>query len=133
MPHRKRFRRTDVRFKGVEQLLKAKSIPPTQEFIPGLTELLVKAGTIQKVDPFSVVGLIAKEAQRLDAENPTGPDEEIDPRIVLLLDLGSKIILEMDPIVRERCRDNPKALAEWEDIMKGLPKADNEDANESNT
>jgi hypothetical protein len=133
MTRRKRFRRTELRLKGVEQLVKAKSVPAQAEALPGLAALLAKAGKMENLNPFSVMDLIVKEVQRIDKENPTGPDEETDPRIVKLLDLGTKIIREMDPIIRENARNDPQALAEWDDIMQGLYEADKEEAAKSDS
>jgi NAD-specific glutamate dehydrogenase len=41
-----------------------------------------------------------------------------DPKMVELVERMTKAIDELDPIVRETMRDNPEALAEWEDIMR---------------
>ncbi|HEX8493705.1 MAG TPA: hypothetical protein VF658_12735 [Pyrinomonadaceae bacterium] len=41
-----------------------------------------------------------------------------DPKMVELVERMTKAIDELDPIVREAMRDNPEALAEWEDIMR---------------
>ena len=66
---------------------------------------------------FKRIGFIVDEVKRLDEENPTGPDEETDPRIVKLLDEAERVIRLLDPIVRETYCDNPAALAEWDDIV----------------
>ena len=48
---------------------------------------------------FSKLDKIIKEIQRLDEENPTGEDEETDPRIVALLAEGDEIVKELDPLM----------------------------------
>ena len=67
---------------------------------------------------FSRLDYIIKEVARLDKENPTGPDEETDPRIVELLNEGMKIQKELDPLMRGTFRNNPAKFAEWESIMQ---------------
>ena len=67
---------------------------------------------------FSRLDYIIKEIARLDKENPTGPDEETDPRIVELLNEGTEIQKELDPLMRGTFRNNPDKLAEWDSIMK---------------
>jgi hypothetical protein len=69
-------------------------------------------------DMFKRIGEIVDEVKRLDKENPTGPDEETDPRIVSLLDEARRLRLRLDPIVRETYRDDPASLAEWVEIMQ---------------
>jgi superfamily I DNA and RNA helicase len=61
---------------------------------------------------------IIKEVARLDQENPTGPDEESDPRIEKLLDEALRIQKALDIIVREVYRNSPEKLAEWERIIQ---------------
>jgi hypothetical protein len=57
------------------------------------------------------------EVERLDKENPTGPDEETDPRIVALLAEMDEEVKVLDPIVRKTLRHQPEKLAEWDEIM----------------
>jgi hypothetical protein len=66
---------------------------------------------------FSKLDKIIKEIQRLDEENPTGEDEEADPRIEALLAEGEAIQKELDPLMRETFRGRPATLAEWDSIM----------------
>lgn len=66
---------------------------------------------------FSKLDKIIREIQRLDAENPTGEDEETDPRIVELLAEGDAICKELDPMMRETFRGRRAAIAEWDSIM----------------
>jgi hypothetical protein len=72
---------------------------------------------------FKRIGFIVSEVERLDKENPTGPDEETDPRIVKLLDEAERIMRLLDPIVRETFRDRPAELAEWDDIVRSCEDA----------
>ena len=37
---------------------------------------------------------------------------------------------KLDPVVREAMRDNPEALAEWEDIMRKFDELDKEELEE---
>ncbi len=67
---------------------------------------------------FSKMDYIIKEIARLDAENPTGPGEETDPRIVELLKEGMEIQKELDPLMRGTFRHDPAKLAEWDSIMR---------------
>ncbi|HEY0405651.1 MAG TPA: hypothetical protein VGC89_07975, partial [Pyrinomonadaceae bacterium] len=66
---------------------------------------------------FKLVGEKVDEVKRLDKENPTGPDEETDPRIVALLAEMKEHIKELDPLVRRAYRYRPEALLEWDEIM----------------
>ena len=74
---------------------------------------------------------IIKEVARLDKENPTGPDEETDPRIVELLNEGMKIQKELDPLMRGTFRNNPAKLAEWESIMQTYHELNSEETGQS--
>lgn len=85
------------------------------------------------LNPFKLLNHIIKEIQRLDQENPTGPDEPTDPRIVKLLDLGNQLIKEMDPVIREQHRDNPKLLAEWDSLMQPFYDAEKENNGKADT
>ncbi|MBD0370078.1 MAG: hypothetical protein ICV60_04535 [Pyrinomonadaceae bacterium] len=67
---------------------------------------------------FDLLDRITESVERIDKENPTGPDEETDPRIVTLLEMGQRITDLLDPLVRENFKDNPDKLAEWDDIMR---------------
>jgi hypothetical protein len=80
---------------------------------------------------FSKIGRIIEEIQRIDKENPTGPDEETDPRIVALLDEGVKTINELDPIIRETFRNDYATLSHWDKITQihdGPPEDDSTQA-----
>ena len=68
-------------------------------------------------DLFDRVGYLVREVERIDKENPTGPDEETDPRIVAMLAEMDDIVKELDPIVRKTLHDRPLALVEWDEIM----------------
>lgn len=51
--------------------------------------------------------------------DPSAPDDEdTDEHVRKLLDEGTKTVRELDPLVREHCKDDPAALAEWEEIMR---------------
>ena len=76
---------------------------------------------------FKKMDYIIKEIARLDKENPTGPDEETDPRIVELLKEGMKIQKELDPLMRGTFPNNPEKLAEWDSIMHMCDDLDEED------
>ena len=66
---------------------------------------------------FQLLDRVMKSIERIDKENPTGPDEETDPRIVAFLKIAQKITDRLDPLVRENYKDNPVRLAEWDEIM----------------
>jgi hypothetical protein len=58
--------------------------------------------------------IILDKVKRIDEDDP---NEESDPRIVRLLEEADVITKCLDPIIRERVRHDPAALAEWEDII----------------
>ena len=66
---------------------------------------------------FAKLDRILKEIARLDEENPTGPDDEADPRIEKLLVEAEEIQNELDPLMRGTFRGRPATLAEWDRIM----------------
>jgi hypothetical protein len=76
---------------------------------------------------FSRMDYIIKEIAKLDKENPTGPDEETDPRIVKLLAEGMRIQKELDPLMRGTFRNHQATLAEWDSIMHMCDDLDAED------
>jgi hypothetical protein len=61
------------------------------------------------------------------AVNPNLTDEERDRLISEALDRGMKAVEQLDPIVRETFRDDPAALAEWDEIMHMCDDLDEED------
>ena len=80
---------------------------------------------------FTRMHYIIEEIARLDEENPTGPDEETDPRIVELIKEGMEIQKELDPLMRGTFRHDPARLAEWDSIMHMCDDLDEEDAGKS--
>ena len=78
-------------------------------------------------DLFERMDVIIAEIERLDRENPTGPDEETDPRIQKLLEEGTEITKQLDPLMRRRFRHNPAKLAEWDDIIHMCDDPDEDD------
>jgi hypothetical protein len=69
---------------------------------------LDEAGLLQRL------GVIIEKVERIDTDNP---EEESDPRIRKLQDEGRLICARLDPIMRERVRHDPAALAEWDEII----------------
>jgi hypothetical protein len=90
-----------------------------------------KEGEMQNENLLSRLDYIIKEIARLDRENPTGPDEETDPRIVKLLKEGMEIQKELDPLMRETFRNRQATLAEWDSIMHMCDEPETKDAGES--
>jgi len=43
--------------------------------------------------------------------------EPTDPKVRAAIEKGMNAVRQLDPIVREAVRDDPAALAEWDDIM----------------
>jgi len=86
---------------------------------------------MQHENLFSRMDYIIEEIARLDKENPTGPDEETDPRIVELLNEGMKIQKELDPLMRETFRHRQATLVEWDSIMHMCDDLDAEDVGKS--
>jgi hypothetical protein len=72
---------------------------------------------VSEEELFIRISVIVDKVHRLNRENPTGPDEPTDPRIVKLLDEAGIITKQLDPLMRERYRDNPAKLAEWDEII----------------
>lgn len=64
-------------------------------------------------DLFERQRVVVEKVKVMDAEDP---DRDADPRIGELLAEGRAIMKRLNPIVRERLRDDPAALAEWDDI-----------------
>lgn len=72
---------------------------------------------ILKLDEASLLrrlSVIIDKVKRIDEDDPK---EEADSRIGKLLDEGHIICACLDPIMRERHRDNPAKLAEWDEIF----------------
>jgi len=86
---------------------------------------------MQHENLFSRLNQICDEVVRLNKENPTGPDEETDPRIVRLLAEGQAIQKELDPLVRATYRNHPAKLAEWDIMMHLCDDLDEEDDHKS--
>ena len=59
-------------------------------------------------DLFKRMDVINEETKRLGEENPTGPDET-DPHVHKLIEEGVEIVKQLDPIMREKFRDDPAA------------------------
>ena len=72
---------------------------------------------MKKDELFKNIGTNGGKSQKPDGEDPDGPEEERDPRIAQLIEEGMRAIEQLDPIVREKFRDDPAALAEWDEIM----------------
>ena len=76
-----------------------------------------KKSKMRDDNPLAKLDDLFKQMAERDKENPSGPDEETDPRIVALLAEGLRLQQELDPIVRETFKDQPEVLAEWDSIM----------------
>jgi hypothetical protein len=80
--------------------------------------------------PFERIGRLFRQIERqrktrsLDSAKPPGRSAQE------LIDKGLAIIDELDPIVRETYRDQPEALAEWEEIMQELKEINEDETNE---
>jgi hypothetical protein len=72
---------------------------------------------VKALNLFARMHVICEEIDRLDKEFPSGPDEPTHPRIVELIAEGEQVQKQLDPLVRERMRDYPEKLAEWDKIM----------------
>ena len=68
-------------------------------------------------DLFGEPNGVSKRIERLGIAKSTDAERERDAEIKRLLEKGMRITRELDPIVRETCRDNKEALAEWDEIM----------------
>src|SRR5437763_16843833 len=79
-------------------------------------------------DLFKRMDVINEETKRLGEENPTGPDET-DPHVHKLIEEGVEIVKQLDPIMREKFRDDPAALAESDSIMHMCDDPDEDDPN----
>lgn len=58
---------------------------------------------------------ILAEVKRIDEDDP---DNDDDPRIERLVGVMNMVIDRMDPLMRERYRDRPEALAEWDEMIR---------------
>jgi len=70
------------------------------------------------------LSIVLDKVKRIDEEDP---DREDDPRIDRLLAEADFITEQLDPIMRERFRDDPAKLAEWDDIMHSCDDLDEDD------
>ena len=52
--------------------------------------------------------------------------EPSSPEVLAAMERGMSAVRQPDPLVREAVRDNPAALAEWEDIMRRFRELDEE-------
>ena len=52
--------------------------------------------------------------------------EPSSPEVHAALERGMSVVRQLDPLVREAVRDNPAALAEWEEIMRSFRELDEE-------
>jgi hypothetical protein len=73
-----------------------------------------------KQNPFDRLNVIIEEIERLDKEYPA-PDGESNSVLEPLFEEGNAIIRQLDPVVRERYRDEPEKLAEWLSIINDFP------------
>jgi hypothetical protein len=71
---------------------------------------------------------IVAKAPRSVKEPPPDPEAERERRRAELIEQGMQTVQELDPIVRERYRDDPASLAEWDEIMHMCDGLDEEDA-----
>ena len=134
MRSRRRFRKTEGRLERLEKVVNAHAVSLDQEIVLLIAQGLVARGKGKDdLYYYDVLDVILAEVARLDEENPTGADEETDRRIDKLLDLGTMISKEMDAIVRANPPKNPKLLAEWNEVTKGLYNDDKTDTNKSKT
>ena len=65
-------------------------------------------------EPTSKMDFIADEIEYLHDD----PDEPSDPEVAALLDKGMEIVNQLDAIVREKYRDDPETLAEWDEAIR---------------
>ncbi len=65
-------------------------------------------------EPISKMDFIADEIEYLQ-DDPNAPS---DPKLAALLDKGMAIVNQLDPIIREKYRDDPETLAEWEEAIR---------------
>jgi hypothetical protein len=63
---------------------------------------------------FQRLRIINDKVKRIDEDDPT---DAAGPRIDKLLAESDLITKRLDPIMRERHRDDPAKLAEWDDIF----------------
>lgn len=76
------------------------------------------------VQAFENVDKLEKEWGGESGWTAGSKDEEKDARIAEARASGERAVNELDPIVRETFRDDPKALAEWDSIMQDWYKID---------
>lgn len=71
-------------------------------------------------DLFNRLCFLIDEIERINKESPV-PEGESHPALLPLLDEASAIVRQLDPLFRERYRDEPEKLAQWLDIIKDYP------------
>lgn len=69
-----------------------------------------------KQNHFSKMDFIADEIEHLDKHSDDS-GEESSPEVKAALKRGVDAVRQLDPLVRERYRDEPEKLAEWLSIM----------------
>lgn len=63
---------------------------------------------------------LLRKSRQLERERAALAKEERERRVSELIAEGMKNVEELDPIIRETFKDDPKALAEWDEIMHML-------------
>jgi hypothetical protein len=69
-----------------------------------------------KQNLFDRLDFIIKEVERLDKESPA-PDGESNPVLQPLLEEGTAIVRQLDPLFRKQYRHEPEKLAAWLSIV----------------
>lgn len=64
--------------------------------------------------PMSKMDFIADEIEHIQDDQ----DQSSDPEVAALIDKGMELVNQLDAIVREKYRDDPETLAEWEDAIR---------------
>ncbi|MET0647671.1 MAG: hypothetical protein ABW208_13730, partial [Pyrinomonadaceae bacterium] len=67
---------------------------------------------------FKLISTLEEHIRKRDAARAAGG--QTDPRVLAAMERGMRAVRELDPIVRENCRDDPAALAEWDAIMRNF-------------
>ena len=81
-------------------------------------------------DLFNRLSFLIDEVERIDKES-TVPEGESDPALQPLFDEASAIVRQLNPLIRERYRNEPERLAAWESILNDDPELLAEDEEET--
>ena len=86
---------------------------------------------MKKRNPYAKLERTIKVMRVQDLEIKTKhAEEECEREAAELAEINSQVAKGLDPLMREKYRDDPEKLAEWEEIMHNYESIEEEDADE---